>query len=87
MREFDRWIGLKRLLQFHVNDSLKSLGSRVDRHAHIGRGSLGLEPFRLLVNDPRFHDRPMILETPKEEDDNDDMDAVNLAVLRGLAKE
>lgn len=87
MREFDRRIGLKRLRLFHVNDSLKSLGSRVDRHAHIGRGSLGLEPFRLLVNDPRFRDRPMILETPKEEVDNDDMDAVNLAILRGLVKE
>jgi deoxyribonuclease IV len=86
MREFDRLIGSKRLLLFHVNDSLKSLGSRVDRHAHIGRGSLGLEPFRLLVNDPRFRDRPMILETPKEEDGNDDMDAVNLAVLRRLVK-
>jgi deoxyribonuclease-4 len=87
MREFDRWIGLKQLRLFHANDSLKSLGSRVDRHAHIGRGCLGLEPFRLLVNDPRFRDRPMILETPKEENDNDDMDAVNLAVLRGLVKE
>ena len=62
----------------------RPLGSRVDRHAHIGRGQLGLEPFRLLVNDPRFEDRPMILETPKEEDDHDDMDAVNLEVLRGL---
>jgi deoxyribonuclease IV len=86
IREFDRVIGLKRLRLFHLNDSLKSLGCRVDRHAHIGRGCLGLEPFRLLVNDPRFHDRPMILETPKEEKGNDDMDAVNLAVLRGLVK-
>jgi deoxyribonuclease-4 len=84
MDEFERVIGLKRLRAFHVNDSKKPLGSRVDRHAHVGRGCLGLEPFRLLVNDPRFGDRPMILETPKEED-GQDMDAVNLAVLRGLA--
>jgi deoxyribonuclease-4 len=84
MREFDRHIGLKQLRAFHLNDSLKALGSRVDRHAHIGRGCLGLQPFRLLVNDPRFRDRPMVLETPKEEGDNDDMDRVNLGVLRGL---
>jgi deoxyribonuclease-4 len=83
-REFDRIVGLKRLRVFHVNDSLKPLGSRVDRHAHIGRGCMGLEPFRLLVNDPRFRNRPMILETPKEGEDDEDMDPVNLAVLRGL---
>jgi deoxyribonuclease-4 len=85
-RAFDRVIGLGRLRAFHVNDSLKPQGSRVDRHAHIGRGQLGLEPFRLLVNDPRFRNRPMVLETPKEEDDNNDMDAVNLATLRGLVR-
>jgi deoxyribonuclease-4 len=84
MREFNRVIGLKWLRCFHLNDSQKPLGSRVDRHAHIGRGCLGLEPFRLLVNDPRFRHRPMLLETPKEDGDNRDMDAVNLAVLRGL---
>jgi deoxyribonuclease-4 len=86
MAAFDREVGLEKLRVFHVNDSLKPLGSRVDRHAHIGRGQLGLEPFRLLVNDPRFRDRPMILETPKEEADNDDMDTVNLSVLRGLVQ-
>ncbi len=84
MAEFDRMVGIAHLKVFHVNDSQKPLGSRVDRHAHIGRGCLGLEPFRLLVNDPRFRDRPMILETPKEDGDNDDMDTVNLNVLRGL---
>jgi deoxyribonuclease-4 len=84
MRAFDDAVGLDRLLAFHLNDSAKPLGSRLDRHAHIGRGHLGLEPFRLLVNDPRFRDRPMVLETPKEEADEDDMDAVNLATLRGL---
>jgi deoxyribonuclease-4 len=84
MREFDRVIGLKRLRAFHVNDSLKPQGSRVDRHAHIGRGCLGLEPFRLLVNDRRFRNRPMVLETPKEDGDNEEMDAVNLRALRDL---
>ena len=84
MRAFDRSIGLRRLRAFHVNDSRKPLGSRVDRHAHIGRGEMGLEPFRLLVNDRRFRHRPMILETPKEEGEEKDMDRVNLATLRGL---
>jgi deoxyribonuclease-4 len=82
--EFDRLIGIDRLKVFHVNDSLKPLGSRVDRHAHVGKGFLGLEPFRLLVNDPRFRDHPMILETPKEGPDGADMDAVNLRTLRDL---
>jgi deoxyribonuclease-4 len=84
VRAFDRTIGLKRLCLFHVNDSRKPQGSRVDRHAHIGRGEMGLEPFRLLVNDQRFRNRPMILETPKEEGEASDMDTVNLATLRSL---
>jgi deoxyribonuclease-4 len=86
LREFDRVVGLKRLKAFHLNDSLKPLGNRVDRHAHIGRGQLGLEPFRLLVNDRRFRGHPMILETAKEDGDEKDMDAVNLRVLRGLTE-
>jgi deoxyribonuclease-4 len=84
MRAFDQIIGLKWLRAFHLNDSQKPLGSRVDRHAHIGRGCMGLEPFRLLVNDHRFRRHPMVLETPKEELNGRDMDAVNLKVLRGL---
>ncbi len=83
LEEFDRVVGLERLRAFHLNDSLKPQGSRVDRHAHIGQGCLGLEPFRLLVNDPRFRDRPMVLETPKE----NDMDAVNLKTLRDLVRD
>jgi deoxyribonuclease-4 len=86
LRAFDQVIGLRRLSAFHLNDSLKPLGSRVDRHAHIGRGCLGLEPFRLLVNDRRFRNRPMVLETPKEEAAEGDMDRVNLDVLRGLVQ-
>lgn len=85
MRAFQKAIGLQRLRVFHVNDSRKPQGSRVDRHAHIGRGEMGLEPFRLLVKDRRFRNRPMILETPKEDEEKDDMDTVNLATLRGLA--
>lgn len=82
MAQFDAIIGLNRLECFHFNDSKKGLGSRVDRHEHIGKGELGLNPFRFILNDPRFAAVPKILETPKG--DNEDMDAVNLAVLRGL---
>ena len=84
MAQFDRIIGLERLQCFHFNDSKKGLGSRVDRHEHIGQGALGLEPFRFILNDKRFENIPKILETPKG--DNDEMDAVNLGVLRGLVK-
>ncbi len=80
MREFDRVVGLGRIEAFHVNDSKREFGSRVDRHEHVGRGKIGRAGFRWLMNDRRFRDVPMILETPKE----DDMDRVNLAVLRGL---
>jgi deoxyribonuclease IV len=64
-REFDRLVGLDRIKVFHLNDSKKPCGSRVDRHEHIGKGCLGLEPFRRLLNDPRFAGLPMLLETPK----------------------
>jgi deoxyribonuclease-4 len=80
MTAFRKAVGLRRLRAFHLNDSLRPLGSRVDRHAHIGEGCLGLEPFRLLLNDRCFRTRPMVLETPKE----NNMDAVNLRVLRSL---
>ena len=83
-KEFDRVVGLSRLRAFHVNDSLKPQGSRVDRHAPLGKGELGLEPFRLLVNDSRFRKHPMILETPKEGENGEDMDFVNLKILRDL---
>jgi deoxyribonuclease IV len=84
MTSFDALIGLARLKVFHMNDSKKPFGSRVDRHEHIGQGHLGLEPFRLLVNDPRFQKIPMIMETPKEGPNDEDMDVVNLQALRGL---
>lgn len=84
---FDRVVGFDRLKLFHLNDSARERGSRVDRHAGIGRGEIGLEPFRRLVTDPRFAHLPMILETPKRDDAGNDMDAVNLAVLRGFQAE
>jgi deoxyribonuclease-4 len=83
MRELDACLGLHRLKAIHLNDSLHGLGSRVDRHAHIGDGQLGLEPFRCLVNDPAVRGIPMILETPKD-DDFVKADRRNLARLRRL---
>jgi deoxyribonuclease-4 len=80
--EFDQRVGLGRIKCFHVNDSQKGLGSHVDRHAQIGEGEVGLEAFRALVNDPRFAELPLILETPKGEDLAEDI--TNLALLRGL---
>jgi deoxyribonuclease-4 len=80
--EFDEMLGFDRLKAIHLNDSKKELGSRVDRHEHIGKGLLGLEPFRLLLNDPRFYGLPMTLETEKGPDLAEDKE--NLAVLRSL---
>ncbi len=64
--DFDSIIGLEHLKAMHINDSKKGCGSRVDRHADVGMGELGLEPFDLLFNDPRFFDIPKVLETPYE---------------------
>ena len=64
-QEFDRRVGIDRIRVFHLNDSKRPCGSRVDRHEHIGKGCLGLEPFRRLLKDPRFARLPMLLETPK----------------------
>jgi deoxyribonuclease-4 len=69
--ELDQYIGLELLAAFHINDSMKPLNSRVDRHEHIGKGHIGLEPFRRLVNDPRFVNIPMCLETEPGEDNKD----------------
>ncbi len=81
-REFDGTLGLEGLKAIHLNDSKKELGSRVDRHEQIGKGLLGLEPFRFLVNDPRFRGIPMTLETEKGPDLAEDKE--NLALLRSL---
>lgn len=79
---FHQTIGLQNLRFFHLNDSRKDLGSRVDRHEHIGKGRIGLEGFRYLLNDPRFRNHPMVLETPKERGIEKDVE--NLQVLKGL---
>jgi deoxyribonuclease-4 len=84
MAEFDRLIGLDRIKAFHLNDCLKPCGSRIDRHAHIGQGTIGRTGFASLMHDQRFVGIPMILETPKGE--RDDMDRINLALLRQLAE-
>jgi deoxyribonuclease-4 len=80
---FDQIIGLEQLKVIHVNDSQKGLGSRVDRHSSIGQGEIGLEGFRLLMNDARFDSVPKILETPKEGDPIVS-DRENLRILREL---
>ena len=66
MAELDRVVGIKKVLAVHLNDSKKELGCRVDRHEHIGKGEIGLEAFRCLMNDKRFAGVPMVLETPKD---------------------
>lgn len=80
MARFDEIVGLAQLQVIHANDSLKAFGSYADRHAHIGEGEIGLEAFRLLVNDPRHAGLPVIVETP----DSETMHAVNVARLKAL---
>ena len=84
IREVGSLIGLKQVLAFHLNDSKTDLGSRVDRHEHIGKGKIGKEAFRHIVNDARFKKHPGCLETPKSDDLHEDVQ--NLAILRALAK-
>lgn len=89
---FRRLVGFDRLRAVHVNDSKRELGSRRDRHAHIGQGMIGIEAFRRLVNDRRFRRMPMLLETPKTEGRTaksiavDPLDEMNLRTLRSLMK-
>ena len=66
LQEFDNLVGISYLKAMHLNDSKKNFGSRVDRHESIGKGHLGLEPFRFIMNDPRFDHIPMVLETPDQ---------------------
>ena len=90
---FERMVGLDRLKVFHGNDSKKPCGSRVDRHEHIGEGCLGLEPFRRLLNDTRFADLPILIETEKTSRSEkptaivtDPLDVKNLSMLRSLRR-
>jgi len=80
---FDAVIGMKNLYVIHLNDSKKELGSRVDRHEHIGEGFIGITAFKLLMNDVRFRDIPKIIETPKRKN-GQDCDEINLNRLRSL---
>jgi deoxyribonuclease-4 len=85
-KDLDATIGIDRVRVLHLNDSKRELGSRVDRHDHIGRGTIGLEGFKPFVRDPAFRDIPKILETPKEgkAEDGREWDAVNLEALQAL---
>jgi len=83
-REFDRAIGLDRLVAIHLNDSKTARGSRVDRHEHIGKGQIGLDPFRFIMRDRRFRKIPKVLETPKGKEMHEDV--INLRTLRALAQ-
>ena len=83
--EFDEIIGIERLAAFHLNDSKKEFNSRVDRHEHIGKGFIGVEAFRMLMNDKRFWGLPMCLETPKGPDLQEDRE--NLELLRSLIRD
>ncbi len=83
-REFDDIIGLEKLAAFHINDSKRELGSHVDRHEHIGKGKIGIEGFRLLMNDERFRTIPKVLETDKGPEMTEDVENMNL--LKSLLK-
>jgi deoxyribonuclease-4 len=83
-REFDRVVGLDRLVAVHLNDSKTACGSRVDRHQHIGKGKIGLPVFRFIMCDRRFRKIPKVLETPKGKDLREDV--MNLNTLDGLSK-
>jgi deoxyribonuclease-4 len=85
-REFDELLGLARLRAIHLNDSKRELGSRIDRHEHIGQGKIGLAGFRHLLNDQRLSSVPMYLETPKEDEGEEPWDVVNLRTLRALVE-
>lgn len=82
-QDFDRIVGIKNICAIHLNDSKKELGSRVDRHEHIGKGEIGLSAFRSLMNDRRLAHVPMVLETPKDEETLAE-DVMNLKTLRKL---
>jgi len=87
IREMDATFGTDRVECIHTNDSKRELGSRVDRHEHIGKGKIGKSGFRHFVNDPHFRDVPFILETPKGKDGRgSDLDTVNLKRLRALVE-
>lgn len=84
MKSFDETVGIERIKILHLNDSRRELGSKIDRHEHIGKGQIGLDGFANIVNDKRFADVPKIIETPKGKELTEDIE--NLKVLRGLVR-
>jgi deoxyribonuclease-4 len=85
MKQLDNTVGISTVKVWHLNDSKKDLGSRVDRHDHIGRGKIGLEGFKPILREKRFDKTPKIIETPKEPDDKGrDWDEVNIELLRSM---
>jgi len=87
MSDVEKTVGLDRVKVWHLNDSKKDLGSRVDRHEHIGLGKIGLEGFRPIVRDKRWNEIPKILETPKlKHEDGRDWDSVNIETLQSLMR-
>jgi deoxyribonuclease-4 len=84
MREFERCVGVRKICAIHLNDSKRELGSRLDRHEHIGRGKLGADAFRNLLGDRRLRGVPMVLETPKGQARGRTWDEINLCTLRSL---
>jgi deoxyribonuclease-4 len=85
-RQFDDLLGLPRLRAIHLNDSKRELGSRIDRHEHIGRGRIGTAGFRHFLKDKRLRDIPMYLETPKGLENGESLDVINLRTLREIAR-
>jgi len=83
LKEFDRLLGLGLIKTVHFNDSMSSLGSRVDRHQHIGKGKIGLEALSRIINHPKLKGAAFIMETPKKSDKDDKM---NLALAKRMAK-
>jgi len=81
LKEFDELVGLKHLYAFHLNDSMKPLGSRRDRHASLGKGEIGLECFKVMMNHPDMRDLPKYLETPVTEKWKEEIE-----LLRDMAK-
>jgi deoxyribonuclease-4 len=84
--DLDAAIGVHRVRVWHLNDSVRELGSRVDRHAGIGRGRIGEDAFGFVLNDPRFDGLPMVLETPKGLEEGVDLDLLNLKILDRLTR-
>jgi deoxyribonuclease-4 len=84
LKEFDQLVGLKRLHLLHLNDSKTELGSKVDRHWHIGEGKIGLEGFKNIVNHPLLRHLPSIMETPRKDDKED---FKNMKVIRSLVND